>query len=73
MMRRSALAIDPFITRMASQSANERPSARLGNTRCDWKSGRGCHVASTKGSNTHKGAIWTLGLLAERPPQRNVA
>jgi triphosphoribosyl-dephospho-CoA synthetase len=28
-MKRSALAIEPFISRMALQSANERPSARL--------------------------------------------
>jgi triphosphoribosyl-dephospho-CoA synthase len=65
MMRRSALAIEPFITRMASQSANERPSARLRATLA--ATGRAAEDAMlrvTKGSNTHKGAIWTLGLLA---------
>jgi triphosphoribosyl-dephospho-CoA synthase len=64
-MRRSALAIEPFISRMALHSANERPSARLRATL--GRIGRAAETAMlrvTSGSNTHKGAIWTLGLLA---------
>jgi triphosphoribosyl-dephospho-CoA synthase len=65
LMRRSALAIEPFICRMAFQSANKRPSARLRATLA--ATGRAAESAMlrvSKGSNTHKGAIWTLGLLA---------
>jgi triphosphoribosyl-dephospho-CoA synthase len=64
-MRLSALTIEPFISRMALHSANERPSARLRATL--GRIGRAAESAmlrATKGSNTHKGAIWTLGLLA---------
>lgn len=65
MMKRSAMAIEPFFSRMAFQSANERPSARLRVTLA--ATGRAAERAmlrATNGSNTHKGAIWTLGLLA---------
>jgi triphosphoribosyl-dephospho-CoA synthase len=63
-MRRSAFAIEPFIRRIAFQSMNERPSARLRATLA--ATGRAAEDAMlrvTNGSNTHKGAIWTLGLL----------
>jgi triphosphoribosyl-dephospho-CoA synthase len=64
-MRRSALAIEPFISRMALQSANERPSARLRATLAGiGRAAESAMLRVTKGSNTHKGAIWTLGLLA---------
>jgi triphosphoribosyl-dephospho-CoA synthase len=65
LMRRSAFAIEPFIRRMAFQSLNERPSARLRASLAD--TGRAAETAMlrvTNGSNSHKGAIWTLGLLA---------
>jgi triphosphoribosyl-dephospho-CoA synthase len=65
LMRRSALAIEPFICRMAFQSANKHPSACLRATLA--ATGRAAESAMlrvSKGSNTHKGAIWTLGLLA---------
>jgi triphosphoribosyl-dephospho-CoA synthase len=64
-MRRSAFAIEPFIRRMTLQSLNERPSARLRASLAD--TGRAAETAMlrvTNGSNSHKGAIWTLGLLA---------
>ncbi|HYY30934.1 MAG TPA: triphosphoribosyl-dephospho-CoA synthase [Chthoniobacterales bacterium] len=64
-MRRSALAIEPFICRMAFQAANERPSASLRVTLAAF--GRAAETAMlhvTNGNNAHKGAIWSLGLLA---------
>jgi triphosphoribosyl-dephospho-CoA synthase len=64
-MRRSALAIEPFICRMAFQAANEHPSASLRVTLA--AIGRAAETAMlhvTNGSNAHRGAIWTLGLLA---------
>jgi triphosphoribosyl-dephospho-CoA synthase len=65
LMRKSAFAIEPFIRLIAFQSMNEQPSARLRGTLA--KTGRAAERAMlevTNGSNTHKGAIWTLGLLA---------
>src|ERR1700739_2569122 len=65
MMIRSAFSIEPFIRFMAFQSMNEPPSARLRATLAT--TGRAAERAMrqvTNGSNTHKGAIWTLGLLA---------
>jgi triphosphoribosyl-dephospho-CoA synthase len=65
LMRRSAFAIEPFIRRMAFQSINQHPGPRLRATLA--ATGRGAENAMlrvTNGSNTHKGAIWTLGLLA---------
>jgi triphosphoribosyl-dephospho-CoA synthase len=64
-MIRSAFAIEPFIRLMAFQSMNENPSPRLRATLA--ATGRAAERAmleATNGSNTHKGAIWTLGLLA---------
>ncbi|HYZ72473.1 MAG TPA: triphosphoribosyl-dephospho-CoA synthase [Chthoniobacterales bacterium] len=65
LMIRSAFAIEPFIHLMAFQSMNEPPSSRLRATLA--ATGRAAERAMrqvTNGSNTHKGAIWTLGLLA---------
>ncbi|HEX6567489.1 MAG TPA: triphosphoribosyl-dephospho-CoA synthase [Chthoniobacterales bacterium] len=64
LMRRSAFAIEPFIRLMAFQSMNEQPNRRLRATLAT--TGRAAERAMlqiTNGSNTHKGAIWTLGLL----------
>ncbi len=65
-MRKSAFAIEPFIRLMAVQSMNQYPNpqlrATLAATGREQQKGR-CYDA-TDGSNTHKGAIWTLGLLA---------
>jgi triphosphoribosyl-dephospho-CoA synthase len=65
LMRKSAFAIEPFIRLMAFQSMNERPSTRLRATLAT--TGRAAEAAMlrvTNRSNTHRGAIWTLGLLA---------
>jgi triphosphoribosyl-dephospho-CoA synthase len=64
LMRRSAFAIEPFIRRMALQSMNERPSARLRASLADTgRAAENALLSVTNGTNTHKGAIWTLGLL----------
>jgi triphosphoribosyl-dephospho-CoA synthase len=64
-MRRSAQAIEPFICRMASQSMNRQPSVRLrANLAATGRAAEYAMLRVTNGSNTHKGAIWTLGLLA---------
>jgi triphosphoribosyl-dephospho-CoA synthase len=65
LMIKSAYAIEPFIRLMAFQAMNENPSPRLRATLA--ATGRAAERAmlqATNGSNTHKGAIWTLGLLA---------
>ena len=65
LMRRSAFAIEPFISRMAFQAMYERPSSHLRATLA--ATGRAAESAMLRvanGANTHKGAIWTLGLLA---------
>ena len=64
-MRKSAFAIEPFIRFMAVQSINQHPNPQLRATLA--ATGRAAEAAmlqATDGSNTHKGAIWTLGLLA---------
>ncbi|MBV8071119.1 MAG: triphosphoribosyl-dephospho-CoA synthase [Acidobacteriaceae bacterium] len=64
-MRRSALAIEPFISRIAFQSANERPSASLrAKLAATGRAAERAMLRVSRGCNTHKGAIWTLGLLA---------
>ena len=65
LMISSAFAIEPFIRLIAFQSMNEHPSSRLRATLAT--TGRAAERAmfdATNGSNTHKGAVWTLGLLA---------
>jgi triphosphoribosyl-dephospho-CoA synthase len=64
-MRKSAFAIEPFIRLMAVQSINQHPNPQLRATLA--ATGRAAEAAmlqATDGSNTHKGAIWTMGLLA---------
>src|ERR1700733_11634906 len=63
-MRRSALAIEPYLCRMAFISSRAHPSqslreqlARIG------RAAERAMLAATGGSNSHKGAIWILGLL----------
>jgi triphosphoribosyl-dephospho-CoA synthase len=72
LMRKSAFAIEPFIRLMAFQAMNEQPSPRLRATLA--ATGRLAEAAMlrvTNGSNTHKGAIWTLGLLAAAAASRD--
>jgi triphosphoribosyl-dephospho-CoA synthase len=63
-MRRSALAIEPYFCQMARLSCSRHPSQTLREQLA--VIGREAETAmfkATRGSNAHKGAIWGLGLL----------
>jgi triphosphoribosyl-dephospho-CoA synthase len=63
-MRRSAVAIEPYFCRMAIFSKGARPSQSMREQLA--LTGRHAELAmlaATGGSNSHKGAIWALGLL----------
>ena len=63
-MRRSAVAIEPYFCRMAILSKGARPSQSMREQLA--LAGRHAEhamLAATGGSNSHKGAIWALGLL----------
>jgi triphosphoribosyl-dephospho-CoA synthase len=63
-MRRSARAIEPYFSEMAFVSTRNNPSQRLRERLA--LVGRDAERAmfrATGGSNSHKGAIWILGLL----------
>jgi triphosphoribosyl-dephospho-CoA synthase len=65
LMKRSAIAIEPFISCMAFKSMHEQPSAHLrGALAATGRAAENAMLRVTNGSNTHKGSIWTLGLLA---------
>jgi triphosphoribosyl-dephospho-CoA synthase len=65
LMKRSAIAIEPFISCMAFKSMHEQPSARLrGTLAATGRAAENAMLRVTNGSNAHKGSIWTLGLLA---------
>ena len=64
-MRNSAFAIEPFIRLMAVQSINQHPNPQLrAALAATGRAAENAMLQATDGSNTHKGAIWTLGLLA---------
>jgi triphosphoribosyl-dephospho-CoA synthase len=63
-MRRSALALEPYFYQMALAAGGARPGqlirerlALIG------RQAERAMLDATGGSNSHKGAIWTLGLL----------
>lgn len=63
-MRRSALTIEPYLCEMAFLSMGSRPSQAMRERLA--VIGRGAErnmLKATGGSNSHKGAIWILGLL----------
>jgi triphosphoribosyl-dephospho-CoA synthase len=63
-MRLSATVLEPFFAAMSSNSADREVDTSLREELAEI--GRGAERAmfkATHGSNTHKGAIWTLGLL----------
>jgi triphosphoribosyl-dephospho-CoA synthase len=65
LMKRSAIAIEPFISSMAFKSMHEQPSAHLrGTLAAIGRAAENAMLRVSNGSNTHRGAIWTLGLLA---------
>jgi triphosphoribosyl-dephospho-CoA synthase len=72
MMRRSALAIEPYFREMALLCERGRPSqtvreqlAAIG------RNAERAMLMATGGSNSHKGAIWILGLLISAAAMEN--
>ena len=64
LMRRSADAIAPYFTRMALASADIQMDASLRAVVAGiGREAEAAMLRATSGSNTHKGAIWVLGLL----------
>jgi len=64
LMRFSATVLEPFFAAMSENSAGREVDARLREELAEI--GRGAERAmfkATRGSNAHKGAIWSLGLL----------
>src|SRR5882757_9122829 len=63
-MRRSALAIEPYLCQMAFVSRRRHPSQPLRERLAVIGRDAECAMLkATSGSNSHKGAIWILGLL----------
>jgi triphosphoribosyl-dephospho-CoA synthase len=63
-MRRSALAIEPYFCEMALVSGRNHPSQPLRERLAViGREAEGAMLRATSGSNAHKGAIWILGLL----------
>jgi triphosphoribosyl-dephospho-CoA synthase len=63
-MRRSALAIEPYLCEMALVSGRNYPSQPLREQLAAiGREAEHAMLKATSGSNAHKGAIWILGLL----------
>jgi triphosphoribosyl-dephospho-CoA synthase len=63
-MRRSAVAIEPYFCRMAILSKGARPSQSMREQLAlIGRHAERAMLEATGGSNSHKGAIWALGLL----------
>jgi triphosphoribosyl-dephospho-CoA synthase len=63
-MRRSAVAIEPYFCRMAILSKGARPSQSVREQLAlTGRHAEHAMLGATGGSNSHKGAIWALGLL----------
>ena len=64
LMRRSALAIEPYFLQMAAVSRGVSPSQPLREALAVvGRQAERAMLTATGGSNSHKGAIWALGLL----------
>jgi triphosphoribosyl-dephospho-CoA synthase len=64
-MRRSALTIEPYFCEMAFVSRGTRPSQQIREQLAViGRDAERAMLKATGGSNSHKGAIWILGLLA---------
>jgi triphosphoribosyl-dephospho-CoA synthase len=71
LMRLSATVLEPFFAAMSSNSADKEVDTGLREQLAEI--GRGAERAmfkATHGANTHKGAIWTLGLLVGAAARR---
>jgi triphosphoribosyl-dephospho-CoA synthase len=74
LMRRSAAAIEPHFYRMAAVCRGASPAQSLRETLAlIGRQAEHAMLAATGGSNAHKGAIWTLGLLASAYAMHKVA
>ena len=63
-MKRSAFAIEPYFCEMALISLESRPSQRMRERLAViGRDAERAMLKATSGSNSHKGAIWILGLL----------
>jgi triphosphoribosyl-dephospho-CoA synthase len=63
-MRRSAVAIEPYFRRMAILSRGAQPSQSMREQLAlIGRHAEHAMLEATGGSNSHKGAIWALGLL----------
>jgi triphosphoribosyl-dephospho-CoA synthase len=63
-LRRSAVAIEPYFTQMALASWGSRPSQSIRERLAlIGRQAERAMLDATGGSNSHKGAIWALGLL----------
>jgi triphosphoribosyl-dephospho-CoA synthase len=63
-MRRSAIVIEPYFCRMAVLSQGSRPSQSIREQLAIiGRQAERAMLDATGGSNSHKGAIWALGLL----------
>jgi triphosphoribosyl-dephospho-CoA synthase len=63
-MKRSALTIEPYFCQMAFISSGNRPSQPLRERLASiGREAEHAMLRATSGSNSHKGAIWILGLL----------
>jgi triphosphoribosyl-dephospho-CoA synthase len=63
-MRRSALAIEPYFRHMAFVSSGTSPSQQMREQLAAiGRDAERAMLKATHGSNSHKGAIWILGLL----------
>ena len=71
-MRRSAVAIEPYICLMAFVSRRSHPSQPLRERLAVIGRNAECAMLkATGGSNSHKGAIWILGVLASAAAMQN--
>jgi triphosphoribosyl-dephospho-CoA synthase len=60
----SALALESVFVEIAASACDQRPSRELREHLADiGRRGEGTMLAASGGSNTHRGAIWALGLL----------
>jgi triphosphoribosyl-dephospho-CoA synthase len=63
-MKRSAITIEPYFRQMAAHSTRARPSQALREQLAViGRDAERAMLRATGGSNSHKGAIWILGLL----------
>ena len=71
-MRHSALAIEPYLCQIAFVSRRRHPSQPLRERLAVIGRDAECAMLkATGGSNSHKGAIWILGLLASAAAMQN--